>query len=53
MIVALILPKLPLTAENAVGFMGGEPFQRPQPFRSHDARRHQQVNMIGHHDKGV
>jgi len=53
-IVAFILPEwLPMVTEYAVGFMGGEPFQRPQPFRGYDMRSHKHVDVIRHHYKGV
>ncbi len=35
-------------SQNSVGFMGGEPFQRPQPLRGNHVRCHQRVHVIGH-----
>ena len=53
-VVALILPEwCSAPPEYAVGFMGGEPFQRPQPFRGYDMRSHKHVDVIRHHYKGV
>jgi hypothetical protein len=52
MIVALILPKgLALPAEQLVGAVSGEPFQRGQPSRRHDIGCNQKVNVIRHYNK--
>jgi len=53
-IVAFILPEwLSMIAEYAVGFMGGETFQRSQPFCGYDMGSYQHMDVIRHYYESV
>ena len=42
-----------MAAENTIGAMGREAFQRSQPVGRYHARRHEKMNLIRHYDKGM
>jgi len=53
MVVAFILPKRSVDAQEKIGLMSSESFQRPQPLSGDHLRRRQKMNMIWHHDESM
>jgi hypothetical protein len=52
-IIAFVLPERATAAEDPVRPVGHEAFERSQPMVHRNGARHQQMNMIRHHDKGT
>ena len=53
MIVALLLPERSVFAEDSIGLVDRESFERPEPLPGCHARRHEQMDVIRHHHEGV
>ena len=50
---ARVLPEGTVPAQNPVGLVGGKALQRSEPLLGGHGRTHQQVDVIGHHHKGM